>query len=169
MPTPAVHETEVLYRQVGENRSPIYFDPNRAPPVHRTVFIPTRKDTDGLSLIRSRFRTDIWAAYRLEQPTKRFRLARLQALSLRQLANDLGFQSLVFLATADGLDDQHGEPWAHCVVTNINRTDYDSDSDVKKRIKEWALGVANLITNDHVIGPFREPTEEDEYRPPNDQ
>ena len=165
MPTPSIESNEVLYRQIGPGGNPIYFDPTRNPPVHHSRFLPTSNDTDGLSLIRSRFRSEIWSAYRLEQPAARFRLAALQALRIQQLASDLGFQTLSFTSTADGLDAKFGEPWAHCVVVEINRADYDTDSVVKKQIKEWAMGMANLVTNQDVVGPLHELTDDDPYRP----
>ena len=167
MPTPNVDANELLYRQIGPGGDPIYFDPARNPPVHQSRFLPTNKDTDGLSLVRSRFRTAIWSAYRPEQPAVRFRLAMLQAIRLQQLASELGFQTLTYALTADGLDDRLGEPWAHCVVVEMNRADYDKDLDAKRRIKEWAMGVAKLVTDQDVIGPFREPGDRDPYRPEN--
>jgi len=74
---------------------------------------------------------------------------------------------MTFAASADRLDERFGEPWAHCVVIEINRGVYDSNSDAKKRIKEWAMAVASLVTNQDVIGPFQEPTDHDPYRPAN--
>lgn len=165
MPTPNVDANEILFRQIGPGGTPIYFDPTRTPVVHQSSFLPTSGDRDGLSLIRSRFRTDIWSAYRLEKPTVRFRLATLQANHLQRLALDLGFHKMSYVASADSLDSKFGEPWAHCVVMEINRVDCDKDLDAKKRIKEWAMGVANLITNQDVVGPFQEPCDNHPHRP----
>ena len=167
MPTPDVDSQEVLYRQISPNGTPIYFDPNRAPPIHQSVFLPSHQDTDGLSLIRSRFRTEIWAAYRTEKPTVRFRLANLQAGELRNFDTRLGFPSHEYRPTTDGLDERFGEPWAHCVATHINRTDYEQDSNAKRRIKEWALAVAQGLDPDAVNGPFAEPVDGVPYRPGN--
>lgn len=167
MSTPNVDENETLYRQVGPGGNPIYFDPERTPVVHQSRFLPTSQDADGLSLIRSRFRTEVWSAYRKEQPAVRFRLAVLHAHSLQQLASESGFETLSYGLNADGLDEDHGQPWAHCVVLQINRADYDGDADAKKRIKKWAMRVATLLTQQDVIGPFDEPTSQDPYRPAN--
>lgn len=165
MPTPYIDNTEVLYRQVGPAGNPIYYDPQRTPVVHQALFLPSNQDTDGLSLIRGRFRTDVWAAYRNEQPAVRFRLAVLQVPQMEQLASELGFESFDFGLSADGLDDEHGEPWAHCVALQINRADYDGCPEAKKRIKEWAMKTATRLTDQDIIGPFHEPTEQDPYRP----
>lgn len=165
MPTPHVDASEVLYRQIGPGGDPIYFDPARNPPVHQSRFLPTSKDSDGLSLVRSSFRTAVWAAHRREQPAVRFRLAELQAARLRELALELGFEVLTYGSTSDRLDDEFGEPWAHCVIVEINRVDYDNNSDSKRRIKDWAMGVVKLISDQNVIGPFQEPTDRDPYRP----
>lgn len=169
MPTPHVDANEILYRQIGPGGNPIYFDPTRTPAIHQSRFLPTSRDADGLSLIRSRFRTEIWSAYRVEQPTVRFRLAILRSIRLQQLAEKLGIQAMTYAPSADSLDDKFGEPWAHCVIVEINRNEYDNNSDTKKLIKEWALGVANLVTKADVIGPFLEPTDLNPYRPANAQ
>lgn len=165
MPTPNVDANETLYRQIGPGGNPIYVDPARTPVVHQSRFLPTTSDTDGLSFVRSRFRTEIWSAYRVEKPTVRFRLAVLQVNRLRQLALNLNYQPISYALCADALDDKFGEPLAHCVVVEINRGDYDKDSDAKKRIKEWAMGMANLVTIQDVKGPFQAPTDHDLYRP----
>lgn len=167
MPTPSVDESELLIRQISPGGNPIYFDPARKPPVHQQAFLPSRKDADGLSLIRGRFRSDIWSAYRPEQPAVRFRLVHAQVSSLDQVADECGIQEFSYQSTPDALDNQHGTPWGHCVATKINRTVYDSDDAAKRRIKEWALGVANLFTEQDVVGPFDAPRQGDEYRPVN--
>jgi len=167
MPTPNVDSQEVLYRQISPGGTPIYFDPGRAPLVHQAVFFPSHQDTDGLSLIRSRFRTEIWAAYRAEKPASRFRLAKLQAGDLQNVDTQVGFSNHDYRPTTDELDERFGEPWAHCVATHINRADYDQDPNAKKRIKEWALSVAQRIHRDSVSGPFPEPEDSVPYRPDN--
>lgn len=156
----------MMYRQVGRAGDPIYFDPTRTPPVHHALFLPARSDSDGLSLIRSSFRTETWSAFRVEQPGVRFRLACLQVHILKHLAASCEIPVLTFLPAPDKLDNEHGEPWGHCIITEINRIAYDSDQAAKKRIKEWALGISSLVTRNDVIGPFAQPTESDPYRPP---
>ncbi len=168
MPTSPVDHRELLYRQVSTGGEPIYYDPARKPPVHRAAFLPTRKDGDGLSVIRSRFRSLVWSAYRLERPADRFRLACILASTLNQFAGDHGIQDLHYTPTPDRLDKQYGEPFGHCSVAAINRAEYDADEAARVRIKEWALAVANHITNEDVLGPFAQPTENDHYRPPAD-
>jgi hypothetical protein len=165
MPTPDIDAAEVLFRQIGSGGNPIYFDPSRTPAIHQSRFLPTKQDIDGLSLIRSRFRTHIWAAYRPEKDSERFRLACLKVDTLRQKATQVGLSSLSFNATADSLDERFGAPWAHCVAAEINYTTYSGDSEAKKRIKEWAMKVAEMLTVDDVIGPFDKPTQSDPYRP----
>ncbi len=46
-----IDKKEMLYRQIGPGGDPIYFNPDRNPPIHQSRFIPTSADTDGLSLI----------------------------------------------------------------------------------------------------------------------
>jgi hypothetical protein len=164
MPTPAADADEVLFRQIGPGGNPIYFDPARNPPVHQSRFLPTDQDTDGLSMIRGRFRSEVWAAYRPEQPEKRFRLAVLRTDAITRLASNLGFQSLTLNPSEDSLDRRFGEPLAHCVVAEINRTDYDGGVELKVMIKEWAMAVSRTLATGDVIGPFVEPTQEP-YRP----
>ncbi len=87
---------------------------------------------------------------------------------LRRIARDCGIYALSYLPTPDELDNQHGVPRAHCVITEINRTDYDSDTTAKKRIKEWALGVADFLGENDIVGPFEKPADHDHYRPATD-
>lgn len=165
MSTPSIGPEDVMYRQIGRGGNPIYYDAARNPPVHQSLFLPTGSDIDGLSLIQGKLRSQIWAAYRLEQPTTRFRLAALKVQSIQQNASSAGFGTLSFECSPDGLDNDQGEPWAHCVATEINRTAYDKDVDAKKKIKQWAMFVASGISQSDVLGPFAEPTDDDAYRP----
>jgi hypothetical protein len=86
---------------------------------------------------------------------------------MREISIGTGFTNLSFESSPDALDNQFGEPWAHCVVSAINRSDYDSSLSAKKMIKEWARKVANSVAKPDVIGPFATPTDEDQYRPTN--
>ena len=165
MPTPNVGPHEILYRQVGPKGNPIYYDPLRNPPIHPSVFLPSKEDTDGLSLIRKLFRSQKWAAYRKECPEVRFRIASLEEVRVIELAFAIGFIAFNFKPTEDALDTEYGEPWAHCVLIEINRPEYDSNPESKKKIKEWALAVANYLTDENIFGPFERPTEQDAYRP----
>ena len=165
METPDVDSSETLYRQVSPGGNPIYYDGEKEPPVHWSLFIPSKRDTDGLSLIRARFRTKPWAAYRAEKPSTRHRLALIRAGFLRDVAEAVGIGALHCDPSPDVLDEQYGEPWAHCVAREINRDAYDSDGEAKKRIKSWAYQVAASLSNTDVEGPFESPAEQDAYRP----
>jgi hypothetical protein len=165
MPTPSVEANEKLLRQVGPGGTPIFVDPKRKPPIHFSRFIPTSDDADGLSLIRSRFRSEVWAAVRRERPDVRFHLARFLAETAIAIAEDVGLGALDFLPTEDALDQEFGEPWAHCVVQQLNRTEYAQNREAKKRIKEWAHRMAEGIPWNDVTGPFAEPSDQDAYRP----
>lgn len=166
MATPTVRPAaETLYRQLSPAGDPIWFDPERQPPIYHAAFLPSSQDSDGLSLIRSRFRSEVWAAYRPEQPPTRFRLAHLFGGQLVDLAQRAELPNLHFAPSPDGLDNDHGEPWAHCVAVEINRDLYDRDRATKKRIKEWARAVAASLSVRQVSGPFNPPTEADSYRP----
>jgi hypothetical protein len=169
--TPPVEATEVVVRQIREGGGqPLFFDATRATPpvVHRSLFFPSPKDADGLSLIRLRFRAEAWAAFRSETPDQRYRLARLFPSALIDCARDAGIEWLHFHPSPDDLDREHGQPWAHCDVQEINRRDYDNkaDPDAKKRIMTWADKVSALITAADVSDPYPAPDQEtDRYRP----
>ena len=67
--TPPVDGAEIVARQIKEKGGePLYFDTARAAPpfVHRSLFLPSRNDASGLSLIRLRHRSEVWAAFRSE-------------------------------------------------------------------------------------------------------
>ena len=49
---PRLAEGEVLYRQVSPGGNPVFFQADRDPPLNYTLFLPSRADLDGLSLIR---------------------------------------------------------------------------------------------------------------------
>lgn len=164
MTTPAVDSTETLYRQVPPGGNPIYFDPNGGP-LARTLFLPSRADRDGLSLIRSRFRSRVWAAYRPQRPTTQYRLASVVAATLADCALEADLGDLHVDPSPDALDERFGEPWAHCVVREVNRPDYEDNADRKAQIKEWALAVAKTIPPDQVSPAYGVPSNDDPYRP----
>jgi hypothetical protein len=165
MATHPVELSEPLRRQVGLGGNPIYFDATRAPPIlHYSLFLPGRDDADGLSLIRARHRTPIWSAFRPETPDVRYRLACLTADDVAHRARVVGF-GVTFDLSPDSLDHRFGEPWAHCVVREINRTAYDTDKEAKRRIKDWAHQIVEQIAPSDVIGPFAEPTDAAPHRP----
>jgi hypothetical protein len=165
MATLPVDPYEVVYRQIGPGGSPLFFDQSRQCPIHQSLFLPHRGDTDGLSLIRAAHRSEVWSAYRLERPDVRYRLARFTAQVVVELANSVGIVPLNIEPNPDALDLEHGEPWAHCVLREINRTDYDSDRAAKLRIKEWALAMADQLGHSDVLGEFPPPTASVPYRP----
>jgi len=169
--TSAIEVSEIVVRQIKEGGGePLFFDETRdtPPAVHWSLFRPSRSDVDGLSLIRLRHRANVWAAFRAETPDQRYRLAHLLPSSLRELARIAGIEWLTFSPSPDNLDHQQGEPWAHCVVADINRRDYDNKLDLhaKKRIDSWAKAVSNLVTLVDITGPYPPPDlTVDSYRP----
>lgn len=168
---PPVDGSEIVARQIKEKGGqPLYFDATRASPrfVHRSLFLPSPKDATGLSLIRLRHRSEVWAAFRSETPDQRYQLARLLVSALTEIARAAGIEWLHFDPSADDLDRQHGHPWAHCNVREINRTDYDNtaDPDAKRRILTWAEQVSRSISLADVSDPFPAPDPaRDRYRP----
>ena len=169
--TPPIVATEIVVRQIPEGRGqPLFFDTTRATPpiVHSSLFLPSRSDVDGLSLIRLRHRAEVWAAFRAETPDQLYRLARLLPSVLNDCARAAGIELLNFTPSPDALDHEHGEPWAHCVAAEINRVAYDdrADPDAKKRIKTWAAKVSTLVALEDVTGPYPRPEPAlDRYRP----
>lgn len=162
-----VAETEELYRQIPPNGDPPFYQSEASPKVHPATFLPGRSDVDGLSMLRTAFRSLQWSAYRVEQPDKRFRVAQLSLRILSQLAHDVGFDALDVEATPDQLDRRFGEPYAHCVLVQINRPAYDRSREIKKRIKEWTEKVSRELTDESIHGPFDPPDEAStsNYRP----
>lgn len=160
-----MEDGEVLYRQIIPGGDPIWYQHGRKPIVHRSAFLPHPTDTDGLSLIQARLRSQKWAAYRLEKPEKRYRLVSFYVDDLRRHATAAGFSEFNFEPTSDQLDERYGPPYAHCVATAINRTQYKADPAVRARIMEWANSVSKSIAEQDVSGPFEPPSEDDEYRP----
>lgn len=167
MPTPEVTPNENLVRQVGTGGDPIFYDSDRCPVIHQKVFLPTPKDTDGLSLIRSIFRSDVWAAHRPEKPDVVFKLAKSTAEKLTSIAMECGFDAFPIEPSPDSLDNAHGEPWGHCVATQINISDYQNknDKEAQKKIKQWAKKVSESLTRNDVVDCLKKPEELDSYRP----
>ena len=166
MPTPPVESDELLYRQVEPHRgSPIYYDPERRPPIHAQLFCPSSADVDGLSLLRARFRSEVWSGYRPEKDDARFCVVRLEYMEIINCALAAGFTDFPLAPSPDALDVRHGEPWAHCVASAVNRMEYDSSKDAKMKIRSWAKQLELLIVEEHVCGPFHKPTDADPYRP----
>lgn len=167
--TPEVDFTETLCRQVKEGGGqPLFFDESRYPkPVlNRALFLPNRQDVDGLSLIRLRFRTERWAAFRPTTPDQRFLLARLNPEMLAQCGAEAGLDSLTIEPDPDALDDEHGEPWAHCVVREINVVAYKENPEARKQISSWANLVSTRVAREDVSGPYDPPVAgTDPYRP----
>ena len=169
--TPQVDNTETIVRQVKEGGGqPLFFDESRYPkPVlDRCLFRPSPQDDDGLSTIRLQFRSEVWAAFRPQAPDQRFRLARLLPAKLIECGRAAGFEWLTLNPSPDDLDEQHGVPWAHCVVTEINARDYNnkSDPELKKRILTWAESVSKQVSREDVSGPYDHPVPgRDAYRP----
>lgn len=143
----------------------MWFDPATVPPVKDRAFIPSSGDSDGLSLIRGQFRARPWAALRPPKQDVRYRLAALATGSLSQLAKEAGLPALTIECSPDTLDEQHGEPWAHCVAVQINRRDYDADREKKAAMKNWAYAVAASLSLDCIEGPFDPPDANEPYRP----
>lgn len=165
MATPPIDGAEILYRQVGYGGTPIYFDPDRNPCLWTNLFLPTNGDTDGLSLIRASFRCAQWSALRLTKPDIRYRLAQLIAAETATKAIAAGMQTMTFVSSPDDLDDQHGEPHAHCVASQVNINAYKTNHEAKRAIKEWAHQVANSINREDILGPFPVPPDDYPYRP----
>lgn len=159
--------TEDLYRQIPPNGNPPFYQSQASPKVHPVTFRPGSSDLDGLSMLRAACRSLQWSAYRVEQPDKRFRVAQLPVLLLSQLAHDVGFNAFDVQVTPDQLDHRFGEPFAHCVLVQINRPDYDRSPEVKKRIREWTEKVVQVLTDERIHGPFDPPDEASTstYRP----
>lgn len=166
MTTPDVDPTETLARQIKDGAGdPIWFDPSRKPPVAWQLFRPTEKDVDGISMIRLRYRSEPWAAHRPSQPEIRFRLARMIVDDLGLIALDVGIGDFEVKANADELDDEHGEPWAHVLLSAINRKAYVADAAQKLKITNWQKAVAASIPPSEITDLFDRPSPATPYRP----
>jgi hypothetical protein len=163
--TPLVLQDEILFRQAHPKGDPLYIDPSRTELVHFNLFLPSKADHDGLSLIRPKFRALKWAAYRTEKPSVRYLVVRLVSKELEKVGDAVGLATLTYRPAPDALDDQRGHPWGHCLVVQINRNEYENDGILRGRIKEWARQVASTILAGDVLGPFELPTDDEPYRP----
>lgn len=163
--TPDVDANELVFRQVGPGGNPLWFDPDRPIPLYHALLLPSSDDTDGLSLIRERFRSKVWAAFRPHRNNVNFRLIVLKVKSLQDHAVAMQMSEFNLMASPDALDDVHGHPWAHCVAVQINRKDYDTLPHVRKQIKAWARQVSSSLQLVCVTEPFESPSSDDPYRP----
>ncbi len=155
-----------VYRQMnprGGSNPPFYN--GRTGEIGWTLFLPNKCDTSGLSFIWKHLRSELWAAYRPERVDVRFMLIRLNASALD--SEEPKLISRGYRNSPDSLDDRFGEPWAHCELLSVNRTDYDADINKAALIQGWAKRVAAKITPSQISGPFPKPTAADEasYRP----
>ena len=165
MSTPPVNAAEVIFRQIGPGGTPIYFDPNRSPPLH---FAPLparvkrfgRTVADSISFSHGNLvGISRGSSGRSLSPcTRCCRESRRNSPRQRHRSVEVSTQVPM------RLDVQNGSPWAHCVAREINRTQYDADNVAKRRMKEWALAMADHIQPAEIIGPFQRPTQADPYR-----
>lgn len=163
--TPPVNVAEVLFRQAPLRGNPLFVDRTVTPPVHRSAFRPSRVDHDGLSLIRSSYRSLEWSGCRPEKEGEELYVIELPVKQLSDIGQISGFPAIEFRCSPDALDDVHGEPFAHCTVLQINRTDYDKDRDSKNRILKWTEKLSESISLAQVHGPLMKPTADVPYRP----
>jgi hypothetical protein len=93
-------------------------------------------------------------------------MARLNPDMLAQCGTEAGLESLTIDPDPDDLDDEHGEPWAHCVVREINVVAYRANPETKKQIFSWANLVSMRVERENVSGPYDPPIAgTDSYRP----
>jgi hypothetical protein len=164
--TPDVESSEILARQIKDGAGePIWFDPSRTPPLAWQLFRPTNSDGEGLSMIRLRHRSEPWAAYRPTQPDIRFRLARMIVDDLGLIAISVGIGGFGVKTDPDELDNEHGEPWAHVLLSAINRKAYDADAAQKLKIINWLKAVAAAIPLLEITDLFDRPGAGILYRP----
>lgn len=166
--TPLPEDNENVARQLPPGGSPKIVDFGNSTPVHSSIFIPTDRDVDGLSMIRLRFRSKEWASHRREKPNVAFMLAIKKLSDLSSIAISAGFESFDFSPSPDALDREYGEPWAHFVASQINRRDYDNKIGEKAKIKTWAKLVCQAISIQEIISPPNQPLSSFEYRPCSD-
>jgi len=160
-----VRSCEMLYRQIPHGHE-YFFNSEANPCVHPSSFHPSPKDDDGLSLIRSKFRGDEWAAHRAETPLKEFKIARINAGKALECGLAVNLADFSFLSSPDSLDEHFGAPWAHCLATKINKPDFQKGTKTRELIKQWAWQIAESIEIADVLGPYPKPPGEINYRPP---
>lgn len=141
-----------VYRQLIDGGDPLWYSPSRVPRVSHTAFMPTKEDTDGLSLIDSGTRSEVWAAHRIESPFVKRRVAVLAVDMLVEAAKEAGLCHKL-VCDPDALDNLFGKPSSHLLATHINRSEYDNKTTTGNRanIKSWVKIVASKICNDDVL------------------
>jgi hypothetical protein len=142
-----IHSDEVLYRRLSPNSNPARFDSNQQPRVHQADFLPGPMDTDGLSVIRAKFREAHMAAFSQAFPDKRYLLAELCASDLLKLG-------LTIKCLPDELDQQSEGTPAHAVLVELNTSEYKGQG--KVAIKQLAMTISQKYVH-RIIGPFDPP------------
>ena len=154
-----------VYRQLILGGDPLWYDSSKSPPISHAAFLPSSEDTDGLSLIDTSLRSVVWAAHRVEAPKTQRRVAELDVSEIERIATEFNL-SHELICDQDELDKLFGEPIAHCLATYINRSDYDSKKEAKKKMKSWAKTVASKIANENISEVQPLPSIHHCYRPP---
>ena len=154
-----------LYRQVEPMvGQPVFFDSTTGKLNNYAIFLPTRSDEDGLSLIDASHRSRRWSCHRKEKPGSEFALICLDRAHVVSVGQQVGFAVFEIRTTPDAIDKDFGEPHAHCVAVPINRRDYDNDRRWKEKCKSWARKLSEDY-RESVIGPFSGPLKVEDYRP----
>lgn len=154
-----------LYRQVEPDiGNPVFYE-SATEKLNYAIFLPAKNDSDGLSLIATAHRSKHWSGYRREKPHSRFALICLSSSHVTEVAMQIGFPDFDIKATPDAIDDEFGQPFAHCVAVRINIQDYkSSNKQLKEQCKTWARRLADHYSRS-VIGPFSDPLTPESYRP----
>lgn len=123
-------------------KDPQYYDPSLPMPVTRAAFIPSKRDTTGISLFRSRFTSPQAVATSANNP-KGCHVAQLRVLDLRE-------NKVNIVPKPTPKDDPSYIP-GHAEIPEINRVDYEADAVKKQTIKDLALVLAGLASGSIVI------------------
>ena len=153
-----------VYRQLIKGGNPIWVSPTRNPPVDSVAFIPTKEDTDGLSLIDFNTRSEVWAAHRVESPDIQRYVVLIEVSMIEEVAREC-LLSHEMKCDPDELDKNFGEPFSHWLAVRINRREYDGKNDVKKNIKSWAKTLASRISKESISKLQPLPSYTNRYRP----
>jgi|GEM_PF-3789523 len=154
MPGPAVviEPDELLYRQLKPRVNTQWIDGGGDPPVPPAFFKPSQADTDGLSLLRASVRHHRWAAFRVEQPDVRFRLAVVSAEVLKGLGCRIE-------QSDDALDRQHATH-AHICVPELSHAAFakgQGNRDRRSRALQLREDICTKGVRFAALGPFDDP------------
>lgn len=134
MPEPPIADDEILYRRIPN----VWYTGDPEQPIAPEAFTPKQHDANGISLWRARFKSAQATALQHARPGKRYYVAAIRAVRIRQLGLE------VVASPSEG-----GEGHA-----SIPRMNYENRK--LPETKEYARRLAFELPHE-ILGPFDAP------------